>query len=376
MRGGLSMDFALPGANYLAALPEFMWKTLAARVYFPHRRKMPRSEEMNGKLVTVFGGSGFIGRHVVQRLATGGARVRVAVRDPLQAGFLKTMGDVGQIVLVRASVSHEDSVRAAIADADAVVNLVGILYQKGRRSFDAVHRQGAETVARVARDTGAAALVHVSALGADPQSRSRYASSKAAGEDAVRAAFPDAAIVRPSVVFGPQDGFFNLFASLARFSPVLPVFGCPRPRYHDGAIDIYGDGGVKFQPVYVGDVAEAIVKCLQDAACAGKTWELGGPAVYSFRQIMEMILRETGRKRLLLPYPYFLASFWAWFLEFMPTPLLTRDQVELLKTDNVVSGGLPGMAELGISPTGAEAIIPTYLNRYRPGGNLAKALKA
>jgi len=331
---------------------------------------------MRGKLVTVFGGTGFIGRHLVQRLATAGARVRVAVRHPQEAAFMQPMGDVGQIAAVRASVTHEDSVRAAVAGADAVVYLVGILYEKGRRTFDALHREGPGTVARAAKEAGVGALVHMSALGADPESHSRYATSKAAGEAAVREAFPDAAIVRPSVVFGPQDGFFNLFASLARFMPFLPVFGCPKPRYHNGTIDIYGDGGVKFQPVYVGDVADAIVKCLGDASCAGKTYELGGPAVCSFKEIMETILRETGRKRLLLPVPYFLASLEAGFLQLMPKPLLTTDQVELLKTDNVVSGDCPGLAELGIAPTGAEVVIPTYLDRYRPSGRFGKALKA
>jgi NADH dehydrogenase len=329
---------------------------------------------MKGKLVTVFGGSGFIGRHLVQRLAAAGARVRVAIRHPGEAAYLQPMGDVGQIAPVQASVTHEASARAAVAGADAVVNLVGILYEKGRRRFDTVHREGAGIVARAAKDAGAPTLVHMSALGADPESRSRYATSKAAGEAAVRAAFPEAVIVRPSVVFGPQDGFFNLFASLARFTPVLPVFGCPRPRYRDGKIDIYGDGGVKFQPIYVGDVADAIMKGLGDRSCAGKTYELGGPAVYSFKAIMEMILRETGRRRLLLPYPYFLATLEAFFLQLMPKPLLTTDQVRLLKIDNVVSGDLPGLAELGIAPTGAEAIVPTYLDRYRAGGRFRKLL--
>ncbi len=316
---------------------------------------------MKGKLVTVFGGSGFIGRHVVQRLAAAGARVRVAVRDPVEAACLQPMGDVGQIVPVQASVTHEGSVRAAVAGADAVVNLVGILYEKGRRKFDTIHRQGAGIVARAAKDAGAATLVHMSALGADPESRSRYAASKAAGEAAVRAAFPEAVIFRPSVVFGPQDAFFNLFASLARFTPVLPVIG--------------GGGGTRFQPVYVGDVADAMMKGLGDRTCAGKTYELGGPAVYSFKEIIEMILRETGRKRLLLPFPYFLATVEAWFLQLMPKPLLTTDQVRLLKTDNVVSGDLPGLAELGVAPTGVEGIIPSYLSRYRAGGRFRTPLQ-
>jgi NADH dehydrogenase len=327
---------------------------------------------MNGKLITVFGGTGFVGRHLVQRLAARGARVRVAVRHPKDAAPLQTMGDVGQIAAVQASVTHEGSVRAAMAGADAVVNLVGILYESGRITFDAVHRQGAETVARAAKDCGVGRLVHMSALGADTESRSKYATSKAAGEQAVHAVFPEAAITRPSVVFGPGDGFFNLFASIARLSPVLPVFGCPKPSFHDGHIDIYGNGGVKFQPVYVGDVAAAIVNCIEDPTRAGQIFELGGPAVYSFREIMEMICRETGRRRLLVPIPFMLAKFYAVFLQLLPKPLLTTDQVELLKQDNVVSGELPTLADLGIEPTGPEGIIPTYLDRYRPGGRFTK----
>lgn len=327
---------------------------------------------MKGKLVTVFGGTGFIGRHLVQRLAARGARVRVAVRHPKDAAPLQPLGDVGQISAVQASVTHEGSVRAAVADSYAVVYLVGILYESGRMTFDAAHRQGAEYVARAAKEAGVRRLVHMSALGADPESHSDYATTKAAGEEAVRAAFPKAAIVRPSVVFGPEDEFFNLFASQARFLPALPVFGCPRPGFRDGRIDFYGDGGVKFQPVYVGDVAAAIVKCIEDPACDGKTYELGGPAVYSFKQIMEMICRETGRKRLLLPVPYMMAGLAATFLQLMPKPLLTTDQVELLKHDNVVLGELPTLADLGIEPTGAEGIIPTYLDRYRSGGRFTK----
>lgn len=327
---------------------------------------------MRGKLVTIFGGTGFVGRHLVRRLAGEGARIRVAVRHPLDVAPLKPMGNVGQIAGVQASVTHEGSVRAAVAGADMVLNLVGILYESGRATFDAVHRQGAENVARAAREAGAGRLVHMSALGANPESHSDYASSKAAGEEAVRNAFPEAAIIRPSVIFGPEDGFFNRFASIARISPILPVFGCPRPRFQNGHLDIYGDGGVKFQPVYVGDVADAFMKCLENPAHGGKTFELGGPATYSFKQIMEMICRETGRRRLLMPVPFGMAMLMAGVLQLFPKPLLTTDQVELLKTDNVASGDLPTLVDLGIDPTGAEGIIPTYLDRYRPGGRFTK----
>jgi len=215
--------------------------------------------------------------------------------------------------------------------------------------------------------------VHVSALGASAESAAEYARTKAAGEEAVKAAFANATIVRPSAIFGPEDRFFNMFAGMARFTPVLPVFGCPLiPKVKlfglDTPIDfdLYGDGGTRLQPVYVGDVADAIMKMLDDRESAGKIYELGGPRVYSFKDMMDMVLKESGRPRLLLPYPFALAKFWAWFLEFLPKPLLTRDQVTLLKSDNVVSGDLPGFAELGIEPAAAEAMLPTYLRRFRP----------
>lgn len=317
---------------------------------------------MKGKLVTVFGGSGFIGRHLVQRLAASGARVRVAVRHPRDAHFLQPMGDVGQIAAVPASVTRKKTIPAAVAGADAVVNLVGILYQSGwRRSFRAVHYRGAQNVARAAKEAGVEQLVHMSALGADRKSRAKYARTKAAGEEAMRKAFPEASIVRPSVVFGPQDGFFNLFASMARFSPFLPLIG---------------GGHTKFQPVYVGDVADAIMKCLTDPATDGRTYELGGPTVYSFREILELIMRETGRERMLLPLPFWLASLEAAFLQLLPNPLLTRDQVKLLKHDNVVSGDLPTLDDLGIEATAAETIIPTYLDRYRQGGRFSRIQRA
>lgn len=317
---------------------------------------------MKGKLVTVFGGSGFIGRHLVQRLAASGARIRVAVRHPKDAHFLQPMGDVGQIAAVPVSVTRKKTIQAAVANADAVVNLVGILYQSGwSRSFRAIHYRGAENVARAAKEAGAQRFVHMSALGADRKSRAKYARTKAAGEEAVRKAFPEASIVRPSVVFGPQDGFFNLFASMARFSPVLPLIG---------------GGHTKFQPVYVGDVADAIMKCLTDPATDGQTYELGGPTVYSFREILELIMRETGRERLLMPLPFWLASLEATFLQLLPKPLLTRDQVKLLKHDNVVSGDLPTLENLGIEATAAETIIPSYLDRYRQGGRFSRIQRA
>lgn len=322
---------------------------------------------MSTQLVTVFGGSGFIGRHLVARLAKSGVQVRVAVRKPDSALFLKPMGDVGQITLVQANLRHAASVEAALEGADAAVNLIGILYEKGRQKFLAVHRDGAADLARLARQAGVSRFVHVSALGASTKSLSRYSRSKAQGEEAVKEAFPMTTILRPSVVFGPYDDFFNRFAKLARFMPILPVFGCPFPHLVDGRVEIFSDGGTKFQPVYAGDVAAAIVKSLTERRTLGQVYELGGPLVYSFKDLMRMILSETGRHRLLIPVPFWVANLQAYFLEFLPHPLLTRDQVTLLKCDNVVTGNVNTLESLGIRPTAVDAILPTYLDRFRRG---------
>lgn len=305
------------------------------------------------RLITVFGGTGFIGRHVVRNLASRGNRVRVAVRHPEQGLFLKTLGEVGQIDLAAANLRDPESVARAVEGANAVVNCVGILFQSGRQRFAQIHGEGAGLVARAAAAAGATAMVHVSAIGADAKSPAAYARTKAAGEAAVRAAFPRAAILRPSVVFGPDDQFFNRFAALARISPVLPLIG---------------GGKTRFQPVYVGDVAAAIVAALDDPAAAGKVFELGGPRAYSFRDLMRMVLRETGRRRLLLPLPFALAMIQGLFFELLPTPPLTRDQVRLLRRDNVADPGKPGLRELGIEPTPVEGMVETYLARYRRGG--------
>lgn len=325
---------------------------------------------MARRLVTVFGGSGFIGRHLVRRLAGEGWIVRVAVRDPEGAQFLIPLGHIGQIVPVAADIGREETVRAAVRDAEAVVNLVGILYERRRGGFRHVHVDGARAVATAAQQAGAASLVHISALGADPASESVYARTKAEGEQAVRASFPAATIFRPSVVFGPEDGFFNRFAKMARVSPALPVVSgdALRLRKVDGryTFDLYGSGGPRFQPVYVGDVADAIMECLRSPARAGHTYELGGPRIYSMKEVMELVLRVTERRRLLMPVPLPLAYLEALFLQLLPNPVLTTDQVRLLKKDNVVSGNLPGLEQLGIMPTAAEVIVPTYLSRHRP----------
>ena len=304
---------------------------------------------MRDEIVTVFGGAGFIGRHLVRRLAARGATVRVATRSPNTAGHLLPMGEVGQIVLAR-FVEDETAIRGLVEGASAVVNLLGILFERRRGDFERVHAALPERIASAARAAGVRRFVHVSAIGADPASPSLYARSKAAGERAVRAAFPEAVILRPSVVFGPEDGFFNRFAAMARISPVLPLVG---------------GGGTRFQPVYVGDVADAIVAALARPDAAGRTYELGGPKVYSFEELLRYVLEVTGRRRLLLPLPWWLARLQARIFEFLPTPPLTRDQVSLLERDNVVSPGAPGLAELGIAPTPLETVVPSYLQVYR-----------
>lgn len=310
-----------------------------------------------GRRVTVFGGSGFIGRYVVRRLAAEGWVVRVAVRDPIAATFLKTAGNVGQVVPMRVDITADEAViEAAIAGSDAVINLVGILYESRRRSFQAIHADAPARLARIAARAGVSRFVHMSALGADAGSPSLYARSKAAGEAGVLAAFPTATIIRPSIVFGPEDGFFNRFACMARYAPALPQVGGGRTR---------------FQPVYVGDVADAIIRTLHEDSARGQIYELGGPKVYTFEELMQLLLRELRRHRGLIPVPYWLADIKAAVLELLPFPLLTRDQVRLLKIDNVVSGTKPGLAELGIRPTAVELILPTYLDIYRKGGRFA-----
>ncbi|HXN44211.1 MAG TPA: complex I NDUFA9 subunit family protein [Xanthobacteraceae bacterium] len=311
-------------------------------------------------LVTVFGGSGFLGRHVVRALAKSRYRIRVAVRRPELAGYLQPLGRVGQIHAVQANVRHTASVEAAVRDADIVVNLVGILFERSRQRFDAVQAAGAGTIARAAAQIGAR-MIHVSAIGADKTSRSRYARTKALGEEAVLAAAPGAVIFRPSIVFGPEDDFFNRFAAMARISPVLPLIG---------------GGRTKFQPVFAGDVAAAIAKAADGDAKAATIYELGGPQTRTFRELMEFVLATIERRRILLQIPFTIASLQAFFLQRLPKPLLTPDQVELLKRDNVVSPEAVEqgrtLAGLGIDPAAFEAIVPTYLWRFRKTGQFRR----
>lgn len=314
---------------------------------------------MKNRLVTVFGGSGFVGRYIVRHLAEAGARVRVAVRDTEKAYFLKTCGDLGQVSLVPASVMSDQDVADAVEGADWVINCVGILYERGKRTFQAVHTDSAERIAKAAASAGASKLLHVSALGADKNSPSAYARSKAAGEHAVLAAFPQATIFRPSVIFGPEDGFFNMFGDMARISPVLPYLSEVVPHAEGG-------GSTKFQPVYVDDVARAAVTALNDDAHGGKTFELVGPAVLSMLEALQMVRRYTDRTPWIIGMPFWLGRIQAAFLQFLPKPLLTPDQVKLLQIDNVADGTRPGLADLGVTATTVETIVPTYLRRFRP----------
>lgn len=311
---------------------------------------------MTRKVATVFGGSGFIGRYVVKRLASAGYVVRVAVRDPEAARFLRPMGSVGQIVPLHAPITDAAAVARAVESAELVVNLVGLLAEQRAGDFQRVHADGAGQVARLAASAGVARLVQISAIGADPKSPARYAATKAAGEAAVLAAFPTATILRPSLVFGPEDNFFNRFATMAAWLPVMPVI-C---------------GATRFQPVYVGDVADAVMAALTKPGAAGKIFELGGPHIYSFRDLLVWILHQTQRARRLVNVPLGLARLQAALAEHLPGKPLTRDQLLMLQHDSVCDAALPGLAELGIVPTPIGMVVPAYLRRFRPGGGKSK----
>lgn len=303
--------------------------------------------------VVVFGGSGFIGRYLVRRLAAAGWRIVVAVRDPQRAHFLQPLGDAGQIVPVRCDVTRREEVVAVLAGAGALVNLVGILFERGRRSFRRVHVEAAEHIGEAAAVAGIRRAVQVSAIGAAPRSRSAYGRSKAQAEAVLRRHLPEAVVLRPGVVFGPEDDFFNRFGRMAALLPALPLVG---------------GGLTRFQPVYVDDVAAAIAAALEKKSAAGRTYELGGPAIYSFRALMEIVRRETGRRVLLLPLPFFAARLLASILQFAPRPPLTPDQLRLLESDNVAAPASPGLPELGIEARTVEVEVPRYLALYRRGG--------
>jgi uncharacterized protein YbjT (DUF2867 family) len=313
-------------------------------------------------LVTVFGGSGFIGAQVVRALTKRGYRVRIAVRQPNVSYRMRVLGEVGQIELVQANLRNGPSIARALDGAEACINLVGVLYEQGRQRFQTLHAKGAEDVAVAAAKQGITRFIQMSALGADIDSASKYARTKAMGEEAVRKAIPQAVIIRPSVVFGIDDSLFNRFATLASLLPVIPL---------------PGGGETKFAPVHVGDLALAIVNALADPATAGKTYEIGGPKTYSYRQMMELTLTEIHKRRALMPLPWPAASLLGELSElpskFLPIPpVLTADQVAMLKTDNVPAPGMPGLKHLGVTdPVAVEGILPLYMYRYRKGGQFA-----
>lgn len=305
------------------------------------------------RTVTIFGGSGFVGRYVVQKFAEEGALIRVAVRNPVAANFLKPLGNVGQITPVQTSILSLRDIERVLQGSDVVINLVGILYEKGTQTFEALHVEGARNVAQTAFHLQIPTLLHMSALGANKDSSSLYASTKARGEEMVLKYFPNATLFRPSVIFGAEDSFFNRFAQMTLISPFLPLIG---------------GGKTRFQPIYVGDVAESFRQASFKSEAQGKIYELGGPSVYTFKELMEFLLKTIKRKRFLLPLPFKLAKGIANITQFLPIPPLTPDQVELLKTDTIVSPHALTIKDLGLQLHTLEALAPLYLTRYCPGG--------
>jgi len=334
---------------------------------------------MTARLVTVFGGNGFVGRHVVQRLAKTGARVRVAVRDPESALFLRPLGTPGQIVAVKANITVKDEVARAVDGADAVINCAGVLTPSGWNDFLGVHKSGSAILAKAVKAADIKTLVHVSALNADSKSDSAYLKSKGEGETALLSAFPNATILRPSVIVGAEDNFLNLYAKIARWSPVIPMinpifssikmvrselFGFLLPTLKPRPLE-----GSSFQPVVVADVAEAIVKALDDSDAKGQIYDVVGPTAYTFKKLMFMMLEASGREACVVSYPASWAYFWAFFLEFVPGKPFTCDMVTVLNNDNLPSGDNKGLADLGVQAHSLESVLPSFLNTYRPPSN-------
>lgn len=304
---------------------------------------------MQNKIVTVLGGSGFVGRHVIQRLAGRGALIKVGCRDINKAMHLLPMGTTGQIKLIPTNVRNEASVRQIIAGSDCVINLVGIFFEKGKQTFQSVHMEAAQRIAQICKEESVKNFVHVSALGATKESPSLYAKTKAEAEEAIVTNFPNAVIFRPSLVYGAEDRFFNRFAALAAMIPFLPLLN---------------GGKTKFQPVYVGDVAEAVAEAIiKDIP--GQVFELGGPSVYTFKELIQLMLKTINRRRLLIPVPSIVEYGVGLVVQVLPKPFITVDQLRLLKSDNVLTHTKPGLSSLGIEPKALEAILPTYLHRFR-----------
>ena len=307
----------------------------------------------NQKIIAIFGAGGFIGKHLMRNLTKLDYRIKVATRNPYLKGYLKPLGNPGQIELFKTNIFNQEDVRNVLKNCDLVINLVGILHETRKQKFNHIHSQFPLLLSNLCNELGIKNLVHVSAMGVKEKHKSLYMQSKLEGEKNIQNTFKSSIILRPSVIFGPEDKFFNTFASLAQFSPVLPLIG---------------DGKTKFTPVYVGDVAKAIVKALELKNSETEIYELGGPENYSFKELMEILLKEIKKKRFLLPIPFGFAKFQSYFLQMLPNPLLTPDQVELLKYNNIVSGDYPTLKDLGITGTPIQNILPKYIYRFREGG--------
>ena len=307
----------------------------------------------NQKIIAIFGGGGFLGKHLMRQLTKLDYRVKVATRNPYLKGYLKPLGNPGQIELFKTNIFDSDDVKKVLKDCDSVINLVGILYETRKQKFNQIHAKFPYMLANLSNEFGIRNLVHVSALGVKEKSVSKYMQSKLEGEKNIQEIFKSSVILRPSVCFGPEDKFFNTFASIAQFSPFLPLIG---------------GGKTKFEPIYVGDVGKAIVKALELNNLEPKIYELGGPESYSFKELMEILLKEIKKKRFLLPIPFGVAKFQSYFLQMFPKPILTADQIELLKQNNIISGEFPLLKDLGISGTPIQSILPKYIYRFREGG--------
>ena len=307
----------------------------------------------NQKIIAIFGGGGFLGKHLMRELTKLDYRVKVATRNPYLKGYLKLLGSPGQIQLFKTNIFNEDDVKRVLKNCDLTINLVGILYETKNQKFNQIHSHFPYLLSKLCNEMGVKNLVHLSALGVKEKNVSLYMQSKLEGERNIQNTFRPSVILRPSVVFGPEDKFFNTFASLAQFSPMLPLIG---------------GGKTKFAPIYVGDIAKAIVKGLQLNNSQPKIFELGGPKNYSFKELMEILLTEIKKKKLLIPISFKIAKFQSYFLQMLPNPILTPDQVEMLKNNNIVSGDYPTLSDLGISGTTVESILPKYIYRFRSGG--------
>ena len=307
----------------------------------------------NQKIIAIFGGGGFLGKHLMRQLTKLDYRVKVATRNPYLKGYLKPLGNPGQIELFKTNIFDSDDVKKVLKDCDSVINLVGILYETRKQKFNQIHAKFPYMLANLSNEFGIRNLVHVSALGVKEKSVSKYMQSKLEGEKNIQEIFKSSVILRPSVCFGPEDKFFNTFASIAQFSPFLPLIG---------------GGKTKFEPIYVGDVGKAIVKALELNNLEPKIYELGGPESYSFKELMEILLKEIKKKRFLLPIPFGVAKFQSYFLQMLPKPILTADQIELLKQNNIISGEFPLLKDLGISGTPIQSVLPKYIYRFREGG--------